>query len=290
MGNEITTAAESLIKLGFSVIPTKADKAPAVNWKPYQAKIMPASEVASRFGNAPCLAIVAGAVSGNLECLDVDDPALFETFLAMLRMRCPGLVERLCLRKTPNGYHILYRSTQPVAGNQKLAMSAQGKVRIETRGEGGYFLHAPSPGYEVIQKSLRKCPVLKPDEIHAIHEVARMFDKRQPTNSAHGNRRGGEPGASDSTERPGDLFNREHTAAEILERHGWKFAKQTTGGMGYTRPGKKAGVSGVVMEQTGNFYCWSSNAHPLEAEKSYSPFSLYAIYEHGGRGFPGSCA
>ena len=40
-------------------------------------------------------------------------------------------------------------------------------------------------------------------------------------------------------------------------------------------------MSGVLLE-TGNFYVWSTNAHPLEAGQSYSAFALYTILEHDG--------
>jgi len=279
MSNRITEAALAVLQCRYSVIPTNRDKRPACRWKGFQSARMKESEVDGFFRNGHQLAIVTGAVSGNLECLDVDNPTIFEPFVAMLDLRSPGLANKLCQRKTPNGFHIIYRCENPVAGNQKLAMTADNQVNIETRGEGGYFLHAPSSGYKVIKNSLKDCPVLSADEVGVIHTVARMFDERQADE-------GLDFGAVDNLDceqvRPGDQFNQEHTCPMLLEQYGWKFCRKTTAGIGYTRPGKKDGVSGVVLKQTGNFYCWSTNAYPLEDQKSYSPFALYAAYEHGG--------
>jgi len=101
--------------------------------------------------------------------------------------------------------------------------------------------------------------------VRAIHETANAFDQRdRPTGDA-----------------PGHQFNQAHNAGDILAAHGWKPDRATTAGQGWTRPGKEGGVSGVLLE-TGNFYCWSSNATPLEPGQSYSPFALYAAYNHGG--------
>jgi len=245
---------------------------------------MTESEAQKHFANAPRIAIVGGAVSGNLECLDFDDPDTYEPFLELLELRCPGLHARLLKRRTPSGgYHVVYRCTEPVAGNLKLAMKPiikdDGKpgedVRIETRGEGGYFLVPPSPGYEIISGSLKDCPALSGEEVREIHNVAKMFDERK-TSSTPTNTRGASGGL------PGSLFNEAHTAEDILQAQEWREDKPTTAGMGWTRPGKESGTSGVLLKSTGNFYCWSSNAYPLEAGRSYDAFGLFVMFNHGG--------
>lgn len=269
-------AALPLLDAGFSVIPAGPDKRPLLSWKEYQGRRMTIDEAHRYFSNGARLAVVAGMVSGNLECLDFDDPAAYEPFLELLEIKCKGLPAKLLKRRTPSGgYHLLYRASELVSGNLKLACDNSGAVRIETRGEGGYFLSAPSPGYEVISGSLEDCPTLSAPEVLAIHLTAQAFDQRPTkitpkTSTPKGN-----------GESPGDQFNQAHTVAEILEPNGWTPDQPTTAGMGWTRPGKEGGVSGVLLEN-GNFYCWSSNATPLEPGQSYSPFALYTMFNHGG--------
>ena len=265
--NNMVKAALSLLKARFSVIPADRNKRPTVSWKEFQDRHMTEAEARRHFTNGVRLAVVAGRVSGNLECIDFDDPETFEPFLELLALRSPALPEKLLHRRTPSGgYHLVYRSATPVAGNLKLACKAAGEVRIETRGEGGYFLSAPSPGYEVIKGRLTECCTLSAPEVLAIHETAKAFDQRnRPTGDA-----------------PGHQFNQAHTAGDILAAHGWKPDRPTSGGQGWTRPDKESGTSGVVLRDTGNFYCFSSNAAPLEPGQSYSPFALYAAYKHGG--------
>jgi hypothetical protein len=242
-------AALALLAAGFSVIPTGADKRPLGPWKQYQAKAMTEAEARRKFSNAARLAVVAGKVSGGLECLDFDDPQAFDPYLETLGEVAPALPGKLIKRRTPSGgFHLLYRSQAPVAGNLKLACNSDGQVRIESRGEGGYFLTAPSPGYEVMAGSLKDCPTLSADEVAALHRVAKSFDLRPATVA--------EVAAKPDTPKnnsPGDQFNEAHTVQDILAAHGWRPDRPTSGGMGWTRPGKEGGCSGVLLKETGNF-------------------------------------
>ena len=55
---------------------------------------------------------------------------------------------------------ILDHPEEPVDGNLKLARGIRGgkeKTLIETRGEGGLFLCAPSPGYHLVQGAFGSC-------------------------------------------------------------------------------------------------------------------------------------
>jgi hypothetical protein len=279
--NSIRDAALCLLDAGLSVHPVNQDKTPRTNWKEYQGRKMTPDEADREFRNGARLAVVCGSISGNLEALDFDDPATFQPFLCLLADVAPDLAEKLTVKiKTPSGgYHVIYRSVAPVKGNQKLARLAEKNqdgedCRIETRGEGGYILAAPSPGYEVISGSLTDCPTLTPAEVDTLHQAARAFDQRH-TETAR-------PRQEKTGDTPGHQFNQATRIEDILIARGWKPAGKTTAGQGWTRPGKESGVSGVLLELTGNFWVWSSNAGPLEPWRSYDAFGLYAMFEHGG--------
>jgi len=280
---DFVDVALTLLNNRFSVIPCGADKKCTLQtWKRYQSELMTEAEARQCFANASWLAVIGGKVSGNLECVDFDDPITYEPFLELLEIRFPGLPGKLLKRQTPSGgYHLIYRSSEPVAGNLKLACTSGNEVRIETRGEGGYFLSAPSEGYTVISGSITDCPILTPEEVQAIHSTAKAFDLRQtvcrpskPTASIIGQKVNGDA--------PGTRFNEAHSVADILEAEGWREDKRTTAGVAYTRPGKGSGTSGVLLESTGNFYVFSSNAYPLEPGRSYDAFGLFTTCKHGG--------
>ena len=52
------------------------------------------------------------------------------------------------------------------------------------------------------------------------------------------------------------------------------------GNQHWTRPGKRSGTSATLKDRT--FYVFSSNAHPFEPNRGYSPFAVFALLEHGG--------
>jgi hypothetical protein len=78
---------------------------------------------------------------------------------------------------------------------------------------------------------------------------------------------------------PGDDFNVKADVVGMLQSNGWT----TRNGRTWTRPGKTGGISGTLgVTADRQFWCWSSEAAPLEANKSYNPFALYAAFYHGG--------
>ena len=69
--------ALSYWRAGLSVLPaTKAQKRPSIgSWKKWSARLPAEVEVEAWFANSPdAVCIVAGSVSGNLECIDFDVP------------------------------------------------------------------------------------------------------------------------------------------------------------------------------------------------------------------------
>lgn len=284
--NQVLEAAIALVAEGFSVIPVyPADhptnkKQPTIPWQPYQKRIMPPGRCSKVFSTAESLAVICGKVSGNLECLDFDRPDLFAPFVDALERVNPELNGRLLTRQTPSGgFHILYRCADPVAGNKVLARSADNGVAIETRGEGGYVLHPPSPGYSIISGSLKECPIITADERLLLLNLARSFsEKFEPIRREY--QSGGGKG-----DRPGDLYNADwrKVVPTLLERHGWT----NTGHIAadnehWRRPGKDQGGSATLRQADGTFYVWTSNGHPLEPGRAYDPFGLLIALEHGG--------
>jgi hypothetical protein len=119
-------------------------------WKTYQNRLPSELEISTWFANAhDALCLVCGKVSGNLEVIDFDHAG--ELFSAWKEKIDSELYAKLVVEKTPSGgYHVAYRCEGEICGNIKLAQGIreEGKLvtLIETRGEGGLFLCAPSEG------------------------------------------------------------------------------------------------------------------------------------------------
>lgn len=315
--------ALTYLQADLSVIPTViATKAPAPvigKWARFQKERPTEAEVQKWFGNGlnHAMAIVCGAVSGYLECLDFDFKGeLYGAFMAALRDERPDLMRRLVIQRTQNlGYHIWYRCAGPVAGNMKLAergievpgpgeheyMGKKHAARkvggrwfitvclIETRGEGGYALCAPSPGYTLIQGDFSALPVISVAERGHLIDLSKALNEWVPPPSREAQRTIQLPGGGDAEDGvpPWEAYNAKTNPLQLLTEAGWTETthRGSTPRGGETvlvrRPGKRHGHSGSVVEGQ-IFQCWSSNAPPFEPQQAYSAYQVYALLHHQG--------
>ena len=277
-----TEVALSYLKSGLSVLPAERQrKRPIGAWRMYAERLPTEIEVGAWFANNPDgVCLVCGKVSGNLECIDFD--AHGECFKAWTEKLEQTLFDKLVIERTPSGgYHVLYRATEPIEGNRKLAQGVRdGKktTLIETRGEGGLFLCAPTEGYRLLQGAFTNLPTLSQNERQALLSAAVasnecVADERQakPT-QGHG---------SAFLVKPGDDWCARGDIRPILIAHGWKFlGTKPDGNELWQRPGKSGNGNSATFN--GQIFCiFSTNAEPFEA-KGYNKFQVYALLEHNG--------
>jgi hypothetical protein len=299
------STALSYLRSGLCVLPARLDhKRPALGaWREYIGRLPTEAELVSWFASDRPLCIVAGAVSGNVEMIDFDFGAqVFPEWADLVRQAAPGLLERLTIERSQSGgRHVVYRAPAAVSGNDKLAqrtiacegpddITLAGKLfkprrsgdcwavtitLIETRGEGGLFLCAPTPGYVLEQGSLEALPTLTAAEWSVLESAARSLNEASspaPSPSPLTLPIAGEG-------RPGDDFNARGDVREVLRRHGWELVRAGENEH-WKRPGKKHGWSATL--KGGVFYVFSSNASPFEEGKHYTPFGVFAALEHDG--------
>lgn len=148
---------------GVSVIPIlgNATKRPAIRWAEFQVTAPTLGQVEEWWGNGKQygLALICGAVSGNLEMIELEGRATSSGQLTEIVNRCDelgigDLWDRLTgsdgyTQHSPSGgLHVAYRvEDHEVPGNTKIAWTDDHLVLSETRGTGGYFIAAPSPGF-----------------------------------------------------------------------------------------------------------------------------------------------
>ena len=263
--------ATALVRAGISVVPCDpATKKAVVTWAPYQDRTPTEVEVKDFFKNGNALAVIGGTVSGNLEVIDFDEPGLVREWKALLtQWNCGPLLNRLVIESSQKKgrFHIAYRHQGKPEGNQKLAMKTPSEVRIETRGQGGYCVIAPTPGYSLKQGSWTNLPIITAEEREALLAAARTFDECPKEYSTPADK-GGVIGA----------YNAKASVSEILEPLGWTRVNKY-----WTRPGKehKDGHS-ATWDHNGSkkFFVFSSNAGiPLGR---HDLFDLYMHTVHGG--------
>ena len=157
--------ARNYLDAGLCVLPARrTEKRPSVGqWKRYRDRLPTDAEISAWMANGPdALCILCGTISGNAEMIDFD--AGGELFDAWASRLPPDLRARLVVERTQrDGRHVFYRCETPVCGNMKLAQRQRDDAvitLIETRGEGGLFLCAPTAEYQLLQGDLANPPVL----------------------------------------------------------------------------------------------------------------------------------
>ena len=274
--------AQTYLARGLSALPAnKVEKHSTVrSWKKYQTRLPTSEEIDLWFETErDAVCIVAGTVSGNLECIDFDHGA--ELYDAWAGRIAPELLARLVVERTQSGgKHVLYRCETPVGGNLKLARGIRdGKetTLIETRGEGGLFLCAPTDGYCLEQNDFETVPTLKTAERNTLLEAARALDEVAATPVSVSS-----TGPSTFSLRPGDDFCARGDLRPFLEYHGWKrLGSDKDGNERWQRPGK-AGTGTSATFNGEVFYVFSSNAVPFESNHGYNAFQAFALLEHAG--------
>jgi len=301
--SELLSEAVACIQGGVSIVPIDhKTKSPVTNllpnrsWKPYQSAIADEATVRQWFAaGIQAFAVVGGKVSGGLLILDFDVAGFYDRWSADVGELVHGLPVQ---RTGGGGYQVLLRCPEP-GGNLKLAWTpdeeeASGRtVAIETRGEGGYAVVAPSR--HPTGTSYQWCgpltaahvPTITQEHAEKLLAAARALDEAPLTRQeqerleaeardAHrqrGKRPNGEPSIIDA-------FNEGHPIEALLECQGYVKGRRGR----YIRPG---GKSESVSVKDGRSCHWSSN-DPLNDGRGkggcgcHDAFDVYAHVEHGG--------
>lgn len=273
--------AEQYIKYGLSVLPVKLDKSPSVkSWKEGVDDL-------GSFDNAEGVGIICGKLSDNLEVLDFDNHFGDAKQTISKFINIPEIKEIYDKYKLPiestqsGGFHLLFRCDK-IEGNQKLASKPKWNEKrksfvpdaiIETRGEGGYIVAAPTKGYEIIRGDFKNISYIENEERDIIIETAKSFNEWFQYRED----------ANETKDKPGDIYNDKLESIEEMKsslmRAGWIEIRE-----GYwRREGKNKGISATVGKVAPNvFYCFTSNGYPFVENSGYKPFQVVGLLDYNG--------
>ena len=293
-------AAQLARQCGISVLPPKQDgsKAPdSSKWTRHQSQRATEAEIdawysAGRTG----VGWVCGKVSGGLEVIDFDDRSIFAEFKKACADSGAGdvldkVMDGYC-EYTPNGTHLAYRCSA-IEGSKKMAYRRDGvddkgckkyKTLIETKGEGGYIIVAPTHGsvnkkgeYVLQSGSVEKIATITPGERQLLFRVADVFDEGDKPEEWKPKQT-----KAVSEGRPGDDFGEKTTWEEILQPHGWTRMFGRLGKVSWRRPGKDRDISATTNHNESDLLYVFSSSTSFEPNRGYSKFSAYTLLNHGG--------
>lgn len=295
-------AAIEFAQAGISVMPATVGKRPQEDWKRYQSERAELPQIIEWFGTGHTgLGIITGAVSGNLEMVEAEGRAVAADLVSEAEdiAKNSGLGElwnRICdgyFEITPSGgYHWLYRCTEPVSGNQKLAQrpgaESEGRqVLFETRGESGFVVVSPTSGnihpeggsWQRLSGTPNTIAVITPEEREAFLRIFRTLDQMpkhepQEVRERYHN--------TDGTLSTGDDYNQRESWDNILIPQGWSKAWRKTGGeQMWIRPGKEMGIGASTgRTEADNLYVFTTSTD-FNSETPYSKFAAFTLINFG---------
>jgi hypothetical protein len=312
LASNVRNTADEAIALGLCVLPPNpgGEKSPycdridpetnRLGWKHRQEEPSTAVDLDTWYEATSRLrygvGLVCGAVSNNLEVLDFDDCSAYGRFReGAVAIGLGDLVERIeggYLEATPSdGRHWLYYCDGFKAKSHKLAQKAAGKGRktlIETKGEGGFIIIAPSGGdthptkkeYQCLRGSLATIPTLNQEERDQLWALAASLDEVEataPEPEAASGLRVPSSGFAGWELRPGDDYNHRASWGDVLGGAGWTRVHASGDVTYWRRPGKDHGCSASVRKDRLNVYSSSTEFDAvLENRRTYSRFEAYA--------------
>lgn len=294
-------------KHGHLPLPIRPDgtKRPATTWAQWTEHRPELADWVNLFNlDHDGIGIICGTASGGLEMIEAEGraidagilPELAQTFADHDLQDLWNRIDNGYSEHTPSGgVHWYVRVDGPVPRNTKLARDEHGKVLLETRGQGGFTVVAPSAGrthdtgkaWTVRTGSIANIPVLSADDLDTVHALFSLHDRTpEPDLPPIPTGAGGSATGDGDRLRPGDDFNTRATWGDILTPHGWRHVRTVGTTRMWAKPGKSGPGHSATTGHAGTgtedrLYVFSTETE-FDTERPYSKFAAHAVLNHNG--------
>jgi putative DNA primase/helicase len=314
--NGLTCRETALLALeyGLSPVPPREDgtKAPLPDlrgddgeptWMPYQTTPASREHVEKWYrGRGRGVGLALGP--GGSECFDFDSGDTYREYIDLAHQVGLGeLLERVRAgyeETSPGGgIHWLYRC-EVVEGSTKLAERpdaenpSKRKTLIETKGQGGFIIIAPTNGkvhpsggaYKLVRGGLATTATITPEERVALFALARTFDEMTEQPKRDPDPYPPERAAKKSGKFPeidksvGDDYAERMSWEDILDPAGWAKVYSRGDVIYWRRPDKKKGISATTGHCKGLKVFTTSTA--FDTKGTYTKLGAYAAINHRG--------
>lgn len=298
--------AKKWSKNGFSVIPVNSEKNPAIpTWTEYQTRPMTQEECEKHFSDCWGIALVMGTEK-MLTAIDIDlKNVIVCDFFENYKKSIPRkIIDKFYVQSTKNkGMHFVFTS-DVLENNQKLACrettpeekhevyldnfkslrtrgmalriatNHKSVVTIETRGNGGYIVIAPSPGYTAV---CGKIDHLTKEEYESLMEISRSFNEYMELHRDFKMER-----YRNSDVNPFEEFNERGDVLDVLYQNGWELVAENKNNVRLKRPGNPLSKSSALYDKKTRVFNVFSTSNNLEANRGYAPASLFTLLMANG--------
>jgi len=288
---------------GFSVIPVNAEKNPAIfTWTEYQQKPMTPEECEKHFKNCWGMALLMGGPK-KLTALDLDlKYSKNKFFLDEYKEAIPNsILKKFYVQTTMNkGNHFVFTS-DVVEKNQKLAsretsyeekhevyteayknLRTRGKALkialnhnsltfLETRGEGGYILISPTPGYEKVYGKIQH---ISAEEYMEVMTISRSFNEYAETIKNFKIDK-----YKNSNINPFDVYNKRGDVLAVLYNNGWEMVSEDKNNVRLKRAGNPSSKSSALFDKQTRVFNVFSTSTNFEPNKGYAAASVFVLLE-----------
>ncbi len=295
--------AKQWSKAGYSVIPVNSEKNPAIpTWTEFQRRPMLPEECEKHFKDCWGIALLMGT-DKKLTGLDLDlKYSLNKHFLDDYKKAIgKKFLERFYVQSTMNkGMHFVF-SSDVVENNQKLAsretspeekhevyidnyqnLRTRGKALriatnhksltfLETRGEGGYILIYPSPGYD---KIYGKIGHLSSEEYCEVMTISRSFNEYQELNKNFKIEK-----YRNSDVNPFEMYNERGDVLALLYDNGWERVSESKNSIRLKRAGNPSSKSSALYDKVTKVFNVFSTSTNFEPNRGYAPASVFLLLE-----------
>lgn len=300
---DYTKIAKKWSKAGFSVIPVNSEKNPAIfTWTEFQKRPMTEEECDLHFKDSWGIALLMGGQK-KLTALDLDlKYSEDKFFLENYKKKIGGkLLKRFYVQTTKNnGLHFIFssdkvennmklasRETSPEEKNEvyvdnyenlrtrgkalKIALNHKSLTFLETRGEGGYVVLAPSPGYEKVFGKIGHLSEIEYDELMSTSRSFNEFAELHKDYKVEKYRNSDINPFEEFIER-GDVLN-------VLLENGWEEVKDSKNYVRLKRAGNPSSKSSALYDKVTKVFTVFSTSTNFDPNRGYSAASVFVKLE-----------